>query len=86
MVSAVNRPALGAGQHKARQGADHEAIAATSSLTRSELRQPNQRHLHAVRRHAVPRISLVDWELPDRVSLFADVAHVRRGRVLRSLS
>jgi hypothetical protein len=36
--------------------------------------------------HAVPRISLADRELPDRVDLLADVAHVRRGRVLRSLS
>jgi hypothetical protein len=43
-------------------------------------------HVRAAVDHAVPRISLGGWELPDGVDLLADVAHVRRGRVLRSLS
>jgi hypothetical protein len=36
--------------------------------------------------HALPRLPVARRELPDRVDLLADVAHVRRGRVLRSLS
>jgi hypothetical protein len=48
--------------------------------------QPDVRYVRAQRRHAVPRLPVARRELPDRVDLLADVAHVRRGRVLRSLS
>jgi hypothetical protein len=34
----------------------------------------------------VPRLPVARRELPDRVVVLVDVAHVRRGRVLRSLS
>jgi hypothetical protein len=45
-----------------------------------------ERRVRPVERHAVPRLPVARRELPDRVDLLADVAHVRRGRVLRSLS
>jgi hypothetical protein len=46
----------------------------------------DQPDVHAVGDHAVPPLPVARRELPDRVDLLADVAHVRRGRVLRSLS
>ena len=41
----------------------------------------NVRHVRAQRRRAVPRLPVARRELPDRVDLLADVAHVRRDGV-----
>jgi hypothetical protein len=67
-----------------RRGAS--AVASAAGRRRMHARvlvQPDVRHVRTHRHHAVPRIRVADWKLPDKVGLLADIAHVRRGRVLR---
>jgi hypothetical protein len=66
--------------------ASHAGAADFEWMPARVLVQPDVKHVRAQRRHAVPRLPVARRELPDRVDLLADVAHVRRGRVLRSLS
>jgi hypothetical protein len=68
-----------------RKWSKSSAAAAADAASRRRLserihEQPDQRHVHAVDRHAVPGVP-VDRRLPCRLELLADVAHVRRDEL-----